>query len=174
MNNTEFNSTSSSGFGGKQNHVVTIARVAAMWMIIGCHISSWLAIPFLAQILNVGVYVFLLISGILYSKKTIPDGIRFFKQRWLKICFPMYYLVAFLIIFDIFYAKTEAFMSIPTYLLNLQGTEFIISWLHFSQIGGLGHLWFLTVIMLCYFLLIPVKKIEKNFVIVLYSFLLYF
>lgn len=162
MSDVELNSSSQLAFGKEQNHVITIVRVMAMWMIIGCHVSSWLAIPFLAMALNVGVYVFLLISGMLYAKKPIPDGIRFVKRRWLKICIPMYYLTAFLLVLNIFTTNNGIIEAIPIYLLNLQGIEFIVSGLHPCQINGLGHLWFLTVIMLCYFLLIPVKKIEKK------------
>ena len=114
------------------------------------------------MILNVGVYVFLLISGMLYAKKTIVDGVGFIKKRWIRLCIPMYYLAAFLLIFNILNGRPQVLWSIPTYLLDLQGMEFIVSGWKPYQMNGLGQLWFLTAIMICYFLLIPVKKLEKR------------
>lgn len=146
----------------KRNPVIMVTRVLAMWMIIGCHVSSWLAIPAVAMVFNVGVYVFLVISGMLYAEKPINDGVEFIKKRWIKLCIPMYYLYAFLLLFNILNGKPQVIQSIPTYLLNFQGIEFIITALKPYQINGMGHLWFLTAIMACYFLLIPVKKLERR------------
>lgn len=73
----------------------------------------------------------------------------------------MYILVLFLIIYNIFTSDYSVIQSIPTYLTNLQGIGFIIYGLSLPQINGLGHLWFLTVIMLCYLLLIIIKRIEN-------------
>lgn len=162
MNSAGLNCTSPAISVGKRDYVISVVRVIAMWMIIGCHISSWLSISSLAMVLNVGVYIFLLISGILYAKKSISDSAGFIKNRWLKLCIPMYYLVIFLLFFNLFSLKTDVLKTIPTYLFNLQGLEFIIPRIRLYQMNGLGHLWFLTVIMLCYFLLIPLKKSEEN------------
>lgn len=43
---------------GKRNDAVGITRVISMFMIIGCHVFSWLEINSLAMILNVGIYIF--------------------------------------------------------------------------------------------------------------------
>jgi peptidoglycan/LPS O-acetylase OafA/YrhL len=45
----------------------------------------------------------------------------------------------------------------------LQGIDFIVSGVNFSEIAPLGNLWFLTVILLCYILTIAVKKSEEKF-----------
>ena len=146
----------------KRNNTVGIARVISMFMIIGCHLCSWLGINSLAMILNVGVYVFLIISGILYSKKTITQPWTFLKKRWCKLCIPMYLLFLLLLIYNIAVSNYNAIRSVPTYLINLQGLGFIINSLDLPYINELGHLWFLTVIMLCYMLLVIVKKIENR------------
>lgn len=152
----------SPGPSGGKNHTIVIVRVFAMFMIIGCHLSTWLGSNTLAMILNVGVYVFLLISGMLYAKKQITNGLAFMIKRWAKLCIPMYYLVAFLLIYYFLNSDMEAVKAIPTYLLNLQGIGFLICGLKPYQIKGLGHLWFLSAIMSCYFLLLAVKKIETD------------
>lgn len=144
----------------KRNYTVGITRVVSMFMIIGCHVFSWLGINSLAMILNVGIYTFLIISGILYSTKIITQPWAFIKKRWGKLCVPMYLLVLFLLIYNIIVSNYSAVQSIPTYLTNLQGLGFIIGGLDLPQMNGLGHLWFLTVIMLCYLLLVIVKRIE--------------
>lgn len=72
----------------EKNLSITITRVISMLMIIVCHLLSWLDISFLAMILNVGVYIFLIISGILYSNKSIDDAVFFIKRRWEKLCIP--------------------------------------------------------------------------------------
>ena len=74
----------------------------------------------------------------------------------------MYILVLFLQIYNVINSEYGTVRSIPTYLANLQGLGFIINGLDLPQMNGLGHLWFLTVIMLCYLLLIIMKKIEDH------------
>lgn len=144
----------------EKNYTITIARVISMLMIIGCHLSSWLGINILAMILNVGVYIFLIISGILYSLKPINNVWTFVRRRYLKLCVPMYVLATFLVIQNMCHQNIEVLKSIPTYLFNLQGVEFVVYGFHLSYINGLEHLWFLTVIMACYLVLPIVKKME--------------
>lgn len=146
----------------KKNHTITILRVLAMLMIIGCHLSSWLDINFVAMILNVGVFIFLLISGMLYSNKKIEQGMIFIGKRWIKLCVPMYYLVGFLLIYYFLRFGFEVVWYIPTYLFNFQGIRFLTKSIYIYQLNEFRHLWFLTVIMICYVILLVVKKIEND------------
>ena len=50
---------------------MSIAKVIAMFMIVGCHLSEWFGVNIVAMILNVGVEIFLFVSGYLYSDKNI-------------------------------------------------------------------------------------------------------
>ena len=146
----------------EKNSAISIVRVLSVFMIIGCHLATWFGSNVLTMILNVGVYVFLLISGILYAGKKIDHGIAFLKKRWLKLCTPMYFLVLFLLIVNLIQANSGALKSIPTYLFNLQGTGFLVLGVDLYQMNGLGHLWFLTAIMICYLLLVLVKRMEHS------------
>lgn len=83
------------------------------------------------------------------------------KRRYLKLCIPMYVMAFFLILYNVCNQNVEVLKSIPTYLFNLQGVEFVIYGFHLPYINGLEHLWFLTVIMMCYLALPVVKKMER-------------
>lgn len=148
--------------GGVRDNTITIVRVAAMLMIIGCHLCNYLRINILAMVLNVGVYVFLLISGILYSNRRIDDPCTFLKRRWIKLCVPMYYLILFLLITSRSNPITDTFKALPIYFLNLQGIDFLFPIRGIPHIKGAEHLWFLTIIMLCYIALIFVKWYETE------------
>ncbi len=84
----------------KRNDAAGIARVISMFMIIGCHLFSWLGINSLAMIMNVSVYTFLIISGMLYSTKRITQPCACIKKRWVKL----WYLCIFLSYFYLFTA----------------------------------------------------------------------
>ena len=53
------------------NNEISIIKVVAMFMILGCHLSEWLGINVLAMVLNVGVEIFLFVSGYLYANRSI-------------------------------------------------------------------------------------------------------
>ena len=141
---------------------IMVVRVLGMLMIIGCHLSSWLNLNVLAMVLNVGVYIFLLISGILYSKKSIENVFVFVKKRWLKLCIPMYILAVFLSFYNLINGRIEEIKAFPIYLFNIQGIGFIRAGLDMPSICGMEHLWFLSVVMICYFLLIGAKKFKTD------------
>ena len=144
--------------GREKNTTITIIRVLSTLMIVGCHLASWIGANAIAMLLNVGVYVFLLISGSLYSNKTIQNGCSFMRNRWVRLCVPMYLLVAFLSAVQLVNMKQVSIGAVFAYLLNIQGIGFMISRLTIPVIDGLGPLWFLTTIMLCYGMLIVTKK----------------
>lgn len=67
------------------------------------------------------------------------------------------------IVFAILTKKTINIIAIPFLVCNLQGVNFLISSIKVPQIEGLSHTWFLTVIVLCYLLLILVKELENRY-----------
>lgn len=44
----------------------------------------------------------------------------------------------------------------------MQGVNFICPFIPFAEIGPLGNLWFITIILLCYLLTIILKNFEKK------------
>lgn len=147
----------------KVNPVISLFRVISMAFVILAHLSTYLNYGILTQILNVGVFSFLLISGYLYSNKSIDNSIKWLHSRFMKICIPLYIYIIFIIFSGVLLKEgTFKIKYVFVYFLNLQGTGFIIHNLNLNLLPGTGHLWFLTVLMFCYFLTIIMKKLEKN------------
>lgn len=152
---------------------VSIARVLSMLMILGCHIIGYYTfIPgysFLGQVLNVGVEVFFVISGYLYGVKNVEKTSRWIVSRIKRIWIPVFLFV----VIDLICLRCISHIKVSTktttvFLLNLQGLSFI--WEGFSKLfptseaHNITHLWFTTVILLCY-LLIPIcqnKRIKEK------------
>lgn len=146
-----------------RNNAVSMVRISATFMIVLCHVFSWIGINSLAMIFNVGVEIFLLISGYLYSNRKIDSAAVFLKKRWIKLCVPMCILVVCLFLYNLLViGNWRIIKMLPIYILNLQGIGFVIPKLHVSNMAEIGQLWFITVIMLCYIFLVFVKKIETD------------
>lgn len=146
-----------------KNNAISLTRIIAMLMIILCHLSSWLGINVLAQFLNVGVEIFLIISGYLYSNRKIDNPFDFIIQRWKKLCIPMYVVFVILFFYKILVKNNiDVIKTIPVYLLNLQGVGFFIGQFQIPTLIEIGPLWFITIIMINYILLILVKRFERE------------
>lgn len=135
---------------------IQLLRIVAMFMIVACHLvqeynSNILSMT--AQFFNVGVYVFLLISGFLYGSKEIGSFSKWFSKRMIKLLIPVYIFMIFVFVLDFLLLGNFSVEKIFVYLFNLQGV--------FGGIQGAGHLWFLTTIMFCY-ALVPLFSIIKK------------
>ena len=147
----------------ERDYSISLLRIVAMFMIVGCHIASFLNNNIIAMILNVGVEIFLIISGYLYSNKVIINNKKFIVKRSKKIIKPLIVTTLMYIVFAILTKKIVNIKAIPFLLCNFQGFNFLISAIKVPQIEGLSHTWFLTVIVLCYLLLILVKELEHRY-----------
>lgn len=139
----------------KKNVNIQLIRVLAMFSIILCHIVQIFNNKYIAmtgQFFNIGVYIFLIISGFLYSKKNINVQ-KFYYDRVLKILIPMYIFMIPVYILQLF-NKTFSVNTFIVYTFNLQGI--------FKRIPGASHLWFLTAIFGCYIILPFLQKIRDN------------
>ena len=100
-----------------------------------------------AQFFNVGVYLFLIISGYLYGKKDISKNSTYTKwliSRGKRILIPLYIFMSILLcIYIILRLKIQPLNWI-VYIFNLQGLEIYVH--------GAEHLWYLTIAMVCYFI----------------------
>lgn len=126
----------------KNKSAITILRVMSMCFIVLCHILQGLNNKY-AFVFNVGVQLFFLISGYLYGNRQVEDNVMaFYKSRLKKVYVPY---ILFFIIFVIGMAllrQNVSWTSILSYLFVLQGFT--------GGITGLEHLWFLTLLMVCY------------------------
>lgn len=153
-----------------KNLTISLTRVLAMFLIILCHIIGYYkVIPgsgFLGQIFNVGVYIFFIISGYLYGNKVIDNFKSWFKKRWCKIVIPIIILTIIDMLLLIVAEENVSIISFIYYSLNIQGLTFISKNIFPNLnlgISNLGHLWFATIIMLCY-CLIPVFQKSKKII----------
>lgn len=149
----------------KKDFVIQITRIVAMFMIIICHLIQGgnKYIRMTAQFFNVGVFVFIFISGYLYGVKEIKNPKKWLVDRFFKIMIPVYIFMIFIFGLQIFVLHNFEMKYIFIYLFDLQ---FV-----FGGVLGAQHLWFLTVIMICY-IITPIlyknkEKLLKNYKIIL-------
>lgn len=136
---------------------IQIIRIVAMMFIVICHLFQKMPNRLLimsAQFFNVGVFIFLFISGYLYGKKNIDNYKEWVKRRFKTILIPMYIFI--IILFIIFCFK------------NIFNIKFLFVYLFNIQyfLGGIpetGHLWFLSIIVICYIILLCINKYKKFF-----------
>lgn len=138
----------------KKDVSIQIVRICAMFSILACHLVQELnnsKIAQLAQFFNVGVYIFLFLSGYLYGNKKIKNGFTWIIKRIQVIMIPIYIFFIFLSIIHIIDGTMEYKYTV-IYLLDLQ--------YYFGSPIGAHHLWFVSVIMICYFINILISKIN--------------
>lgn len=118
----------------EESNVISIVRILAMASIVLCHILQAYGSP-LAWRFNVGVQIFLVLSGYLYGHKEIHSWFFWFWQRFKKLYIPCFlYCTTALIVLHIFAGQ------------NIRWTNFIT----ISAVDGISHLWFMKAIFLCY------------------------
>lgn len=125
----------------ERDYSISFCRMVAMICIIACHIMQHFGIE-LAWWFNVGVQMFLFISGFLYARKRVDDAVVFYKKTFSKILLDYY---IYIILFLICYAIIEH---------DFMDAESVFGLLTFSTIttSGIRHLWFIPYILFCYFL----------------------
>lgn len=120
-----------------------------MLIIISCHIMQYYDLE-LAWWFNVGVQIFLCISGFLYGQKSIDNVTDFYNKRLKKILIPYYLVFIPFGIIEFIFAR-DAF-SIKNFALGIV----LCSWLK-----GAEHLWFIPTILMCY-LITPLLQGYRN------------
>lgn len=136
---------------------ISYLRVFAMILILACHIvqeHNNIYINMTAQFLNVGVSIFIIISGYLYGKRDIKE--RYFRwiiKRAKRILIPMYFFMIFLLIVNLVIGSNIRITNWIAYVFNLQGFQIYVH--------GAEHLWYLTIIMICY-LITPILNKYKT------------
>ena len=137
----------------KRDYKISIIRILAMIAIVLCHIfqSQQMNIAFW---LNVGVQVFLFMSGFLYGKKNIEDTWSWIKRQFSKILIPYYIYVLIILLLYIISARN---------VLTIKNIISLICCLPiFPLPAGLGHLWFIPVILICYLMTPLLQKLLKQ------------
>lgn len=133
-------------------------RAIAILGIVGCHMCyglegmSWLGM-YLGGTFNC---VFFSLSALLFGKKMLMGGVKpipFMKRRILKLVaalWPM--LLAVITLFWI----TDVPFSMKSAVMNFC----LLGW--FDKLPGFGHLWFVTMIVLCYLLFVGLGYVKRS------------
>ena len=140
----------------EKNVSIQIIRIFSMLLIIFAHIASESSIGIVknsAQFLNVGVWIFLFISGYLYGKKEKIEIKKFYFGRLKKVFLPMYLFMICLYIITYIVKGNIDIKYAVIYLFDLQYI--------FGGMNGATHLWFLTAIGICY-LITPLLAMYKE------------
>ena len=129
---------------------ISIVRVLAFLSIITCHIMQYYDCE-LAWWFNVGVQVFLYLSGYLYGRKEIKDEMEFYRKQFIKILVPYYVVIVFAIIVQLLFLKNEISVIRIAKAVLCYGT-----------LSGGEHLWFVPTILFCYLLTPLFDKVNDS------------
>ena len=143
-----------------KDYSISCIRFIAFCFIVSCHMLQYFD-NVLAWWLNVGVQIFLFISGYLYGGKYAGKSIKcldFYKKRLLKIIVPYYIVMIPAVLLHVFLLGEH--LSVFDYLKLILCIDYL---------KGGEHLWFIIVILVNY-LLTPLyvllfNKIKKKFFI---------
>ena len=124
----------------KRDLSISFVRMLAMMFIVFCHVMQYYDME-LAWWFNVGVQIFLCISGYLYGRKRILDILVFYRKNFVKILID-YEIVVFAAV-----AATVLFTDTVITVEEIAGAVLTV-----STIAGGAHLWFIPTILMCYLL----------------------
>lgn len=134
----------------KKMDCISLLRMLSVFSIISCHIMQFYNNE-LAWWFNTGVQVFLLISGFLYSQKNIKVK-EFYKKNITKILFD-YYIYLFIILF-VYFLFERNYLNLSGIIRAVIGKG--------GGIKGLEHMWFISTIIICYFLTPFLQKLKNE------------
>lgn len=130
----------------EERNSISVLRVFAMVLILFCHIVQEHNSPYIqmtAQFLNVGVSIFLILSGYLYGSKDIKESYgSWIIKRAKRILIPLYVFMLYLLIIYLINGNHINLINWIAYIFDLQGFQIYV---HCAE-----HLCYLTIIMICY------------------------
>lgn len=131
-----------------ESRAIKYIRVGSMLAIVICHILETYANRW-AFVFNIGVQIFLVLSGYLYGKKVVTDWKKWAVGRLKRVYVPMFlFLIIVLPFYLIFQREIFSWKPYALNFLNLQGIPFVMGG---DMLQGIRHLWFITAIMFAYF-----------------------
>ncbi len=135
--------------GGQRNSSISLIRLISLLMIITCHIMQWLGLE-LAWWFNIGVQIFLCISGWLYGQRDVSEITIFYNRRFKKILLPYFIVFISCGIIQFLFVRSV-----------FKSTIFIKGLFINATLTGGEHLWFISTILLCY-ILTPLLQAYRN------------
>lgn len=141
-------------FHQSESIAINYLRTLAIVLILSCHICQSIHIGW-EYILNIGVQIFLFISGFLHGRKSIINIIEWYKHKFNKIFIQYYiYIIILLPIYYIFWSNYVNLLTSVIYAFDIQ-------WFMVGGGRGLGPLWFMSAIAVCYFITPILQKFKR-------------
>lgn len=140
---------------------ISVVQIICAFLIVNYHTSK-LAIPVLSSVAKFGFIfntVFVFLSGYLITKSFFNAGhvsFRDFIHKRINRIYPSLHIA--LVFVAIYYLSTNNTVDFKHFIFSASGIHYFIN--NGGSFGG-GHLWFVSVILLCYLLFIPTYKILK-------------
>ena len=154
----------SRNIGQSESGAISVMRILSMLSIIICHLLQAYNNRY-CWLFNIGVWVFLSISGYLYGCKVIDNWRHWLKTRFKKLYIPyIFFLLSCVPFYYIFAPEKVSISKIAIYIFDLQG---IVG----NSILGLSHLWFMSIIALCY-LATPILQYLRRLTVMFYVFII--
>lgn len=130
----------------ERDNRLDVIRVIAMLMIVSCHYFQIIGAVGIASWLNSGVQIFFLVSAFLLSNRSfssICEVREFLKRRLIRIMIPIWIYLAFISVVLLVMRQPLKPSAVVLYSSGLAA---------FSKSGllGLGHLWYVTAVLICY------------------------
>ena len=128
---------------------ISALRLLSMCSIVACHICQLYGLG-IAWVLNIGVQVFLVISGWLYGMRPdVVDAGCWYIKRLLRICLPYWLVLIPLLVVDVFLATQV--VTVKNVILSIAGVRS-------GSVPNAAHLWYISVMLLCY-LVTPILSV---------------
>ena len=108
----------------KKDINIQIIRIIAMFFILFCHFANEMGNTYgniLGQFFNVGVFIFLIISGYLYGKKEIKNTYQWYLKRFFRIFIPLWIWTIIVNMIYVVKGQEVSIIGIISYIFNLQG-----------------------------------------------------
>ena len=146
----------------EKDYSISCVRLISLLLIVTCHMMQYCDF-FLAWWFNVGVQIFLCISGYLYGQRSMKDIPAFVNKRLKKILLPYYITFVTVAILQYFFVRDKIDLN-----------RFFGGLILNKHLAGGDHLWFIPVILICYAVLILLDKYKEKYVKNSDSFFIFF
>lgn len=137
---------------------ISILYVIATVLVVFMHVDQWTLpynkyIFYLHHFASAGVPIFFIAAGYLAGKTHIDSPLNWLKKKTLRIYIPFIIVVLpILLIYTVGELETVSLRQWVILLTNLQGLQnyLIIKYDFYNAPAGLGHLWYTSIILLCF------------------------
>lgn len=127
-------------------------HVLACFMVLALHICQKSGLGAIGEFLLAGLILFFIVAGYLVGFSNADINRRWLAKKAKRILLPYYILVIPILVLYYLFANDEFDAKSCSYILcNLQGINYVIyTFSDYKAMAGFGHLWYVTIIMICF------------------------